>query len=31
MHTPNRFASLMPVCGGGDPLRASQIKHLPQW
>jgi hypothetical protein len=31
MHTPNRFASLMPVCGGGDPLRANQIKHIPQW
>lgn len=31
LHTPNRFASLMPICGGGDPLRASQIKHIPQW
>lgn len=31
LHTPNRFASLMPLCGGGDPLRASQIKHIPQW
>ena len=31
MHTPNRFASLVPVCGGGDTIRASQIKHMPQW
>ena len=31
MHTPNRFASLMPICGGGDPIRASQIKHIHQW
>ena len=31
LHTPNRFASLMPICGGGDPIRASQIKHISQW
>jgi hypothetical protein len=31
LHTPNRFASLMPICGGGDPVRASLIKHIPQW
>jgi len=31
LHTPNRFASLMPVCGGGDHLRASQISHVPHW
>jgi predicted peptidase len=31
LHAPNRFASLMPICGGGDPIRASQIKHIAQW
>ncbi|KAK7750539.1 hypothetical protein SLS62_007515 [Diatrype stigma] len=31
MHTPHRFASIMPVCGGGDPLRASHVKHIPHW
>lgn len=31
LHSPNRFASLMPICGGGDRLRASHIKHVPQW
>jgi pimeloyl-ACP methyl ester carboxylesterase len=30
-HTPNRFASLVPICGGGDPICAGQIKHIPQW
>lgn len=31
LHTPHRFASLVPICGGGDHLRASHIKHLPHW
>ena len=31
MQTPNRFASLTPVCGGGDSLRAKHIRHIPQW
>jgi predicted esterase len=31
IHSPNRFASLMPICGGGDRLRAGLIKHVPQW
>jgi predicted peptidase len=31
LHTPNRFASLTPICGGGDSIRASQIKDIPQW
>lgn len=31
LHSPNRFASLAPICGGGDRLRASHIKHIPQW
>ena len=31
LHTPDRFASLAPVCGGGDVLRAGQLAHVPQW
>lgn len=31
LRTPDQFASLMPICGGGDRLRASQIKHISQW
>ena len=31
LHSPNRFASLSPICGGGDHLRAGHIKHIPHW
>ncbi|CAO1601222.1 hypothetical protein XANCAGTX0491_004889 [Xanthoria calcicola] len=31
LSTPYRFATLMPVCGGGDTVRAKNIKHIPQW
>lgn len=31
LHTPSRFASLAPICGGGDVLRARQLAHVPQW
>ncbi|KIW31708.1 uncharacterized protein PV07_03308 [Cladophialophora immunda] len=31
MHSPHRFATLAPVCGGGDHLRVSHIKHVPHW
>ncbi|KAL8754298.1 MAG: hypothetical protein Q9199_004442 [Rusavskia elegans] len=31
LSTPHRFASLMPICGGGDEVRAKNIKHVPQW
>lgn len=31
MHSPNRFATLMPICGGGDTARASLIAHIPHW
>ncbi|KAB5578088.1 Alpha/Beta hydrolase protein [Coniochaeta sp. 2T2.1] len=31
LHTPQRLATLTPICGGGDRLRASQIKDIPQW
>jgi len=28
---PNRFAAIAPVCGGGDPTKASVLKDLPIW
>ena len=28
---PNRFAAIAPICGGGQPSRASRIRHLPVW
>ena len=28
---PNRFAAIAPVCGGGNPVIAGKIKHLPTW
>ncbi|OAP60972.1 hypothetical protein AYL99_05974 [Fonsecaea erecta] len=31
MHSPRRFATLAPICGGGDHLRASHIRHVPHW
>ncbi|KAH8918611.1 alpha/beta-hydrolase [Atractiella rhizophila] len=31
LHRPETFASLLPICGGGDPLRVSLIKDIPQW
>jgi predicted peptidase len=31
LHTPSRFATLTPICGGGDGPRARQIKDVPQW
>jgi predicted peptidase len=30
-HTPDRFAAIVPVCGGGDPSIAKRIAHLPVW
>lgn len=31
MHTPRRFATVVPICGGGDDLRVVHIKHIPHW
>ena len=28
---PHRFAALVPICGGGDPAWASQLRGLPTW
>jgi predicted peptidase len=31
MHTPERFAAIAPICGGGFTFFAHKIKHLPVW
>jgi predicted peptidase len=31
MHSAKRFATLMPICGGGDTGRASLLKDVPHW
>jgi len=31
MHQPNRFAAIIPICGGGDERYVSSLKHLPIW
>jgi predicted peptidase len=28
---PDRWAAIVPVCGGGDPRTAAKIKHIPCW
>ncbi len=28
---PNLFAAIAPICGGGEPISARKIKHLPIW
>jgi predicted peptidase len=28
---PQRFAAIVPICGGGEPFFASEITHLPIW
>ena len=28
---PDLFAAIAPVCGGGNPYRAADIKHIPAW
>ncbi len=30
-HAPNRFAAIVPICGGGDPSRAKRIADIPAW
>ena len=30
-HTPNRFAAIVPICGGGDPSRVRRIARIPAW
>jgi predicted peptidase len=31
LREPNRFASLMPICGGADPAQAETLKHILTW
>jgi len=31
MEYPRRFAAIAPICGGGTPVIAGKIKHLPTW
>jgi predicted peptidase len=28
---PDRFAAIIPLCGGGDPADAARLKDLPIW
>lgn len=28
---PERFAAILPICGGGDPAQAEKLKTLPVW
>jgi predicted peptidase len=28
---PDRFAAVVPICGGGDPAKAAELKNLPIW
>ena len=28
---PDRWAAIVPICGGGDPKQAEKIKHIPCW
>ena len=31
-HSPNRFAAIVPICGGGDPFEdRKRIAHIPAW
>jgi predicted peptidase len=31
VHTPGRFAALVPICGGGEPMRTRRIAQIPAW
>ena len=30
-HTPDRFAAIVPICGGGEPYWTRRFVHLPVW
>ena len=30
-YSPNRFAAIVPICGGGEPLLARALKNTPVW
>lgn len=31
MTYPDRFAAIVPICGGGEPAEVGRIKHIPTW
>ena len=31
LYQPNRFAALVPICGGGEPITAKVIAYAPAW
>jgi predicted peptidase len=31
LHYPDRWAAIVPICGGGDPKQADKIKDIPCW
>jgi predicted peptidase len=31
IRNPNRFAAIVPICGGGEPIFTREITHLPVW
>ena len=30
-HSPKRFAAIVPICGGGEPITAMLLPHVPAW
>ena len=30
-YQPDRFAAIVPICGGGDPYWAKRFAHIPAW
>ena len=30
-HSPDRFAAIAPICGGGEPKTVKGFKHVPAW
>jgi predicted peptidase len=30
-HSPKRFAAIVPICGGGEPIMAMLLPHVPAW
>ena len=30
-HAPDRFAAIVPICGGGEPLSARRLTQMPTW
>jgi predicted peptidase len=30
-YSPDRFAAIIPICGGGEPLLTRALRHMPVW